>query len=703
MKYQNVSVFNSIIETKIAGVASLGEITESIRTGSIFQKDFSSTIEEIKSLLATGQIDKGRISQLKRSLPVFVPAVQCEERTTKSITAFNQLMVLDIDFEIGLKTIEELDGIKRYLFESEEHIVMAFLSPSKGVKVLINIGEECDSIEEYQRVFECVVDHYWKHHKIKIDTSGKDPIRACFFSYDPDALYRIESTPYKTQTEAPKIELEDIDDDRFSMFDYTPESTTNRICLSKTDTTDYDKVVLDFCKKILALEELDNQELIYSKHEELMKIQFEAWLEIEAEHLSEESTRNQLREAWSSLYAFQPDRYEEKMDDFDRAWIGARNHIRYFHESLNISGKQQKRYLDFFGYSDYLEAVEGRATETLLSLKTTSGDITFLTRNKLACLIALPGSGKSSIAESILAKVIEPNCEGIHFEPGESIQRVLLIDTENDNGDVAFALDRLSRRCDAPVMDILSQSKVYFLSLLQYQVKVGHNVKLIDLIRDILRNQHFDLIIVDDASGIVEYADEGVNSLSASKDAVNALKLMALKHKCGFLLTVHPNSQQANGKARGHLGSNLERYSMSVLHLVRNEIVYLISPNSSSAKLRRGSIHVLKENPLRFVFDPDKNFMVEKKDDLHSEAQKQAKDETFKNIRSEMTEYINKVIEEAGQIARKDVLTFMKDKFKDIAYDVIEKQYDIWKKKNISNYRFFQNGKFAYIAKRTIS
>jgi hypothetical protein len=95
--------------------------------------------------------------------------------------------------------------------------------------------------------------------------------------------------------------------------------------------------------------------------------------------------------------------------------------------------------------------------------------------------------------------------------------------------------------------------------------------------------------------------------------------------------------------------------------------------------------------------------MVEKKDDLHSEAQKQAKDETFKNIRSEMTEYINKVIEEAGQIARKDVLTFMKDKFKDIAYDVIEKQYDIWKKKNISNYRFFQNGKFAYIAKRTIS
>jgi hypothetical protein len=146
-----------------------------------------------------------------------------------------------------------------------------------------------------------------------------------------------------------------------------------------------------------------------------------------------------------------------------------------------------------------------------------------------------------------------------------------------------------------------------------------------------------------------------VNSLSASKDAVNALKLMALKHKCGFLLTVHPNSQQANGKARGHLGSNLERYSMSVLHLVRNEIVYIISPNSSSAKLRRGSIHVLKENPLRFVFDPDKNFMVEKKDDLHSEAQKQAKDETFKNIRSEMTEYINKVIEEAGQIARKDV------------------------------------------------
>ena len=61
MKGKTTSVFNSIVETKSLGVASLGEITESIRTGSIFQKDFSSTIEGIKSLLATGQIDKGRI------------------------------------------------------------------------------------------------------------------------------------------------------------------------------------------------------------------------------------------------------------------------------------------------------------------------------------------------------------------------------------------------------------------------------------------------------------------------------------------------------------------------------------------------------------------------------------------------------------------------------------------------------------------
>jgi hypothetical protein len=111
----------------------------------------------------------------------------------------------------------------------------------------------------------------------------------------------------------------------------------------------------------------------------------------------------------------------------------------------------------------------------------------------------------------------------------------------------------------------------------------------------------------------------------------------------------------------------------------------------------------LKENPLYFEFDPDKNFMVEKKDDLHSEAQKQAKDETFKNIRSEMTEFINKQIEESGQIARKDILTFINEKYEDITSDVIEKQYDIWKKKNNSNYRFFQDGKFAYIAKRTIS
>jgi hypothetical protein len=73
MKGKTTSVFNSIVETKSLGVASLGEIIESIRTGSIFQKDFSSTIEEIKSLLATGQIDEGRIRKYcKKRLLTFM-------------------------------------------------------------------------------------------------------------------------------------------------------------------------------------------------------------------------------------------------------------------------------------------------------------------------------------------------------------------------------------------------------------------------------------------------------------------------------------------------------------------------------------------------------------------------------------------------------------------------------------------------------
>jgi hypothetical protein len=51
MKGKTTSVFNSNVETKSLGVASLGEITESIRTGSIFQKDFIQLLRRLNPCL----------------------------------------------------------------------------------------------------------------------------------------------------------------------------------------------------------------------------------------------------------------------------------------------------------------------------------------------------------------------------------------------------------------------------------------------------------------------------------------------------------------------------------------------------------------------------------------------------------------------------------------------------------------------------
>jgi hypothetical protein len=669
MMSKKINVYDSVRDTNQNQLVDLWEVIHSISEGEILGLQFREIIEEIKTISET-DLDRGEkeVKRLKRQLPVFVAAVNCSYRNSRSILNFTGFMVLDIDYEFRLYTQEELDRIKEAIFTAENHIICAFLSPSKGIKLIINIGNQINSLGQYSTLFNTIVAYYKKKHGIEIDKSGRDAVRNCFFSYDPNILSRPDSVEYVANSSIQESIVVDsllnsLHTDDFGIMNSNIQTT------SPTESIDLLKM------RIANLSELDRRGVIPSKHDEMLKIQLSAVTAIRQFRLNAEEVYGELFEEWKKIYPYN----QSKLNDFQNAWIGAINKGKSI-EFLNYDVNGLIVNSDKFDYSRYLQVKESKRDEVLLTLNAEDKDITFLARTNVSCLVALPGSGKTSIVESICSKLIEPQCEGIHFELGDSVKKILLVDTENSDYDLSMMLDRISKRTTSTVREILSSNQVSFISTIEKEIVEEIKVDVLQLISDELCSNNYDLIIIDDVSALVNSSNEGVNSISASTHAINTLNKLARKHNCGFLVTIHSNSQRSNGKARGWLGSEIERYSMSVLHLIKDMSAFMISADSDSAKLRRGGLVSLSNSPLYYHFNTLKGYMCEmSEEELANIPNRMQPARRNISINKEIEEFIETNYNDSIPMLKKTVLSHLGSLYPDLSVNVLDKQFLKWK------------------------
>jgi len=171
--------------SKVQGTITLTKYHELTTTGFV-----RTQIEAIRQAAAEG--DKERCATLKRSLPaVIVAAVFEGQRKKEGFRRGLCQLVLDVD-KLDRNQLADLTTYLR-----KDPIVHYFnISPSgNGVKIFISYTTESGEIPTdwptyealHHVAYDYVVEAFRQCYGYDVDTTGRDPMRICFLSYDPDA------------------------------------------------------------------------------------------------------------------------------------------------------------------------------------------------------------------------------------------------------------------------------------------------------------------------------------------------------------------------------------------------------------------------------------------------------------------------------------------------------------------------------------
>ena len=166
--------FNEVVETK-----DILKILADIQTG-VYQN----AITYLRKSLADNKTEAAE--RAKKSLPAFTPSATFNGgRKMEFLTAYNALVVLDIDKITKEKLIESKENLQK-----NEFVFAAFTSPSgNGLKIFVKVSTEKN---QHKEIFVKLQEYFENLLQLEIDKSGKDITRLCFFSYDPD-LYLNEN------------------------------------------------------------------------------------------------------------------------------------------------------------------------------------------------------------------------------------------------------------------------------------------------------------------------------------------------------------------------------------------------------------------------------------------------------------------------------------------------------------------------------
>ncbi|MBW2960417.1 DUF3987 domain-containing protein [Mesonia aestuariivivens] len=178
-----VSIINGFYT--VSENVSIQSVLESIKSD-----EFKSKVE---SLRATLKLEgKPAYKKAKKSLLAFTPSGTFNPtRSEINLEAYNQYIIIDFD---NIKDKEQLQHSVERANDSV-YTYASFITPSdEGFKILVKTDT---SAENHKVAFEQVSKYYGELLNLKVDPSGKDVCRLCFFSYDPNLYQNINSEIFK--------------------------------------------------------------------------------------------------------------------------------------------------------------------------------------------------------------------------------------------------------------------------------------------------------------------------------------------------------------------------------------------------------------------------------------------------------------------------------------------------------------------------
>ena len=174
--------FNEVIEHK-----TIPMILDEIRTGK-----YKHAIVYLRKSLSENKLEA--YEKAKKSLPAFTPSGKfIGGRKMEFLVDYSKYIILDID-----KLQPEQLAKVNHLASQCEFTYACFISPSgNGLKILVKVSS---TKNEHKETFLAIQDHYEKTLNLKIDKSGKDITRLCFYSWDENLYLNENATVFATET-----------------------------------------------------------------------------------------------------------------------------------------------------------------------------------------------------------------------------------------------------------------------------------------------------------------------------------------------------------------------------------------------------------------------------------------------------------------------------------------------------------------------
>lgn len=184
--------------SKVTGKRDFFEVMEEMINGR-----YAAPVNELRNTIAAG--DTERAKKLKRKLPAATCALYNEKRLMEHLTAYYGIIPMDMDAPTDLMRA-------KHLISTDAHTLACVVSPGgNGLKFFVRTtlpdGSLPAGIQEILEFHKVAYSQAAKHYSLltgeEMDTSGSDPGRLFFMSYDPEGSINRNAETFTCTPSAP--------------------------------------------------------------------------------------------------------------------------------------------------------------------------------------------------------------------------------------------------------------------------------------------------------------------------------------------------------------------------------------------------------------------------------------------------------------------------------------------------------------------
>ena len=197
------------------------------------------------------------------------------------------------------------------------------------------------------------------------------------------------------------------------------------------------------------------------------------------------------------------------------------------------------------------------------------GGVPVCTAGNVSAVVGEAKSKKTFLTTALVASVLAyplPDSEAFENVSNNVNIKVLWLDTEQGEAHVRKVIDRINRITGmGRVTNDDARLRVYALR----EIDPKHRL---DVLRDALYTFQPELVVID---GVADLQYD-TNDLRESDALVGELMALSTGYNCHIMCILHTNP--GTDKARGHVGSSLQRKAESVLYVHKVDSVSIVEP-----------------------------------------------------------------------------------------------------------------------------